>query len=323
MTTIKHGFTIVELLVVIAVISVLIALLLPAVQQAREAARRTECKNHLKQLGLAMHNYVDAHRRLPPGMIYRFGAPAITSGALQKRTPFLIFLFPFIEQAAAYELYDHDLSWHSSTFGPQPAGNGVRLVELSTWQCPSDKYSTMFWSGQPHSIRANYGLNWGQGTWGDRDGDGVNERSEFTIDNGTGISPPFGNCFGARFADFTDGTSNTLLMMEMVKPSIESSDFRTWIWNDEPESYPLYTRVTPNSTTPDIEHNTCVSAPEANLPCQISSVLNVSVASRSMHVGGVQVVMGDGAVHFISDNIDLANWRSISSMNGGEVTTEW
>ncbi|QDV52989.1 DUF1559 domain-containing protein [Gimesia fumaroli] len=296
----RTAFTLIELLVVIAIIAILIALLLPAVQQAREAARRSTCKNNLKQLGLALHNYHETHRLFPPGMIYRVVTPSSPGG---KRTPFCVHLLPYIDQANIYNLYDHNQNWHATVHDPQPAGNGVRLVPIPVWQCPTDRES--IWSANPDgSIRGNYAVNWGQGTFGNQ------------------IKPsPFRNTFGARMRDITDGSSNTLAMMEMLKPETSADDYRAWIWNDEPESV-VMTRVGPNSSAPDLVTH-CVSE-AGRLPCTGSIAgPDRSNASRSLHVGGVHALLCDGAVRFISENIDLNTWQSLSSMSGGEVIGEF
>ncbi|WP_437222253.1 DUF1559 domain-containing protein [Planctomicrobium sp. SH661] len=318
----RRGFTLIELLVVIAIIAVLIALLLPAVQQAREAARRSQCKNNLKQLGLAIHNYSDTHNRMPPGMLYRVGA---ASGE-GKRTPFMLFVLPFLEQAAIYNQYNHNLNWTD-------AGHlTLRLTPIPTWQCPSDKEAIMQWAGTPHSIRGNYGLNWGQGTWGDLDGDTVDDLNSARHVLGSGTNrPPFWNCFGARFADMTDGTSNTLLMMELLKGTTSSTDFRGWIWNDEPFTYSISTKLTPNTTASDVLSDSssyCVSDANGNMPCTYAgntdaNLRSSTLAARSKHVGGVQVVLADGSVRFVSNNINLPTWRALSSMNQGETLGEW
>jgi len=297
----RTAFTLIELLVVIAIIAILIALLLPAVQQAREAARRSTCKNNLKQLGLALHNYHETHSLFPPGMIYRVVTPSTPASG--RRTPFCLHLLPFIDQANIYNMYDHNQNWHDTVHDPQPAGNGVRLVPIPVWQCPSDRLAIWNSNGD-HSIRGNYGVNWGQGTFGNQI-----------------KKSPFRNIFGARMRDITDGSSNTLAMMEMLKPETGADDYRAWIWNDEPETV-VMTRVGPNSSAPDLITH-CVSEP-GRLPCTGSIAgADRSIASRSMHVGGVHSLMCDGAVRFISENIDLGTWQDLSSMSGNEVIGEF
>ena len=293
----KQGFTLIELLVVIAIIAILVALLLPAVQQAREAARRSSCKNNLKQLGLALHNYHDVHTRFPPGMIFRVTVPSVSTA---KRTPFCIHLFPFIEKSNLYDQYDHNANWHMA---PNES-SGVMTSPVSTWQCPSDRDAVWEFNADP-GIRGNYGLNWGQNTFSDQV-----EKS------------PFNKQFGAKFRDITDGTSNTLAMMEILKAPTSTNDRRGWIWNDEGDSYPVYTRVGPNSSSPDLVQD-CNHEPN-RLPCTGGITSNSqSIASRSLHTGGVQVLLCDGAVRFVSENIDLPTWQSLSSMGGGEVIGEF
>ncbi|MEW4564805.1 DUF1559 domain-containing protein [Bremerella sp. JC770] len=298
----RAGFTLVELLVVIAIIGVLIALLLPAVQQAREAARRMSCSNNLKQLGLALHNYHDTHGKFPPGVFQ--GTSPSPSG---KRTPFCIHLYPFIEQGPAYDLYDHSVNWHEGGATQKQ----VRTTPVPGWQCPSDRDAVIpdtsaYWGDAGASIKGNYGLNWGSNTFSDQ-----------------GEPSPFNLHFGAQFRDITDGTTNTLAMMEMLKPASTAKEFRAWIWNDEPNAYMLMTRVNPNSSVSDQNSEYCVDEP-GRLPCVVvSDDGDSSVTSRSMHPGGVQVLLCDGSVRFVSETISLPTWQALSSMGGGEVLEQF
>lgn len=289
----RRGFTLVELLVVIAIIGVLIALLLPAVQQAREAARRMQCSNHLKQLGLGLHNYHDTHGSFPPG--------AISMGT-EKRTPFVRFMLDFIEQGARSDLYNDNASWHGQS-------GSVKLqvfAQIPTWVCPSD---TPRMSAEGHNDhKGNYGVNWSQGGY-------VNNRP---------LKTPFFMNEVSGFRDMTDGTSNTLAMLEMLQAedamgSTITTDQRGRLWNDDALTYQVSTAIGPNSTAPDLG-GTCENRPEAKLPCSPGGSKNDSyMGSRSRHPGGVQVLLGDGSVRFFTETIQLETWRALSSSSGGEV----
>ena len=308
----RRGFTLVELLVVIAIIGVLVALLLPAVQQAREAARRSACRNNIKQLGLAIHNYESSHRQFPLGAVRE----AFTSGN-RYRMVFVAQILPFIEQSAIYELVDFR---RNST----AASNlDARNSPIPMWQCPSDPTrgpQLML----PDETYGNYGLNWGMHRYLDLDGSGPSGNEP---GGQTRFASPFGLNYGARIADITDGTSNTLAYMEMLKGiGAGAIDRRGRIWNDDSNCYQISTRLPPNSVAPDYcENATCVNTPEQNLPYEPppgatgSGRGQASMASRSRHPGGVQVGICDGSSRFVSETIDLAVWQALSTQGNGEV----
>jgi len=292
----REGFTLVELLVVIAIIGILIALLLPAVQAAREAARRSQCSNNLKQLGLALHNYHDVHKSFPPGLI---GSTADGAGWLAKRVPFVRHLLPYFEEGNRSKVYDDNYSWCD-----QPAANRQQIYgnPISAWMCPSDQRSLSPW--YPGDHKGNYGLNWGP--------------AKFVATN---PGAPFGISYGANMRDIVDGTSNTLAMMEVLQAPADSTtvDNRGEIWNDDAGSYQLSTLLGPNSTSGDVCFY-CVDRPKMNLPCNKSANYKPDeyIASRSRHPGGVQALLCDGSVRFVSDTIELAVWQAASTQNGGE-----
>lgn len=293
----RNAFTLVELLVVIAIIGVLIALLLPAVQQAREAARRMSCQNNLKQLGVALHNYHDTHLVMPPGSM---GWSGSTWNSL--RVPFVRHMLPFIEQKNRSDLYNDKVSWYAQT----PTSNLALIVsKIPTWICPSDQEVTVTINSATE-YKGNYAVNWGPLKF-------VHSK---TVPQGA-----FDLYFGPRFADITDGTSNTLAMMEVRQAPVASGgDNRGRIWNDDCISSMVNTILSPNTTAPDVSQY-CTNQPNLRLPCTTASKNDSHIASRSQHPGGVQVLYCDGSVHFVAETINLAIWQAISTRNGGEVAS--
>jgi prepilin-type processing-associated H-X9-DG protein len=288
----------VELLVVIAIIAVLIGLLLPAVQSARESARRMSCTNNLKQLGLAMHLYHDAKHRLPPGNKSETNA----AGGL-IRVPTVVFLLPYIEDRTRADLYDFKRAWNAqlATVGQV----------IPPFQCPSDTSRVFAASDVAGGDRkGSYGLNWGA----------LRVSQQFA--NSTLKAPFFAN-YGAKFGEIIDGTSKTLLMMEMIQAPSDAGqpiDRRARIWNPTGGSYQLTTRERPNTSTPDVA--ICVHRPEIGLPCTDNqNAEQSSMLSRSRHPGGVAVALCDGSVQFVIDAIDPTPWQAASSMNGGETAS--
>lgn len=306
----KAGFTLVELLVVIAIIGVLVALLLPAVQAAREAARRMECTNKLKQWTLASHNFADQTNGFMPigGMNSNEGA-IVENGRPYKRITWHVLLWPFIEQTALYNTYRLDVPFHD-------APNMATLrVHIPLYTCPSDKgpvtqaQSDTYWR-----VMGNYVGNFGN-THLHQD---ANDQAIYT-------GSPYGIRHTYTMASMTDGTSNTAAFSEIliVSPSA-LDDNRGDILNDD-GSPGFMSLTTPNSSSPD-NVKSCKAtttnpshADYRRMPCAAAADnTRVNYAARSSHPGGVVLSMMDGSVRFVSNNVALNVWQAALSSKGGE-----
>jgi prepilin-type N-terminal cleavage/methylation domain-containing protein/prepilin-type processing-associated H-X9-DG protein len=331
----RRGFTLIELLVVIAIIGVLIALLLPAVQQAREAARRIQCTNNLKQIALGVHNYESANGSFPPA---RKGC---CWGSWN------IFVLPYVEQSALFN------SWNSYGNNSGIAGyvdgdfryfgavnRTVANAVINTYLCPSDSgnnptnpVSTTM-NGTFYVCRfRNYVVNMGNTNIGQMDfpanstptlirflGAPFYDMGSPNID----IQPastyyPGRNTRNvATMASLTDGTANTLAVSEVII-SQGSGDLRGFTqWGD---AVGFMGQTTPNSSSPDV-HDWCTNWTNGPpLQCIASPLTGNDkyYAARSKHPGGVNAAMCDGSVKFFKNTTNLFVWRSLTTANGGEV----
>jgi prepilin-type N-terminal cleavage/methylation domain-containing protein/prepilin-type processing-associated H-X9-DG protein len=297
------GFTLVELLVVIAIIGVLVSLLLPAVQAAREAARRTQCSNNLKQLGLAMHNLHDTQGTLPPGT----GPNPCCWGTWQ------VLVLPFLEQKALKDLYQN---WGGDdTTGPRYSGSPntkqVTNVRFKALTCPSDMPNKPISGITSHNYAVNYG-NTGYGQQATLNGVRFGQAPFARAKNPNNVFA------GKRLAELTDGTSNTMLAAEVRQG--QGTDLRGFTWWGDACNFTTY--LNPNSTQPDVIYTpSYCNQVQQNPPCTgtPTSTAPSMFAARSRHPNGVQVLMGDGAVRFVTNNIDINAWRAASTSEGGEA----
>jgi len=300
-----HGFTLIELLVVIAIIAILIALLLPAVQQAREAARRTGCRNNLKQMGLALHNYHSTYRVFPKGGA---GVASLTNTTYLSRWTLSwgAASLPYLDQSPLYhELNQNHPYLHIDNHAP---GQTILPVFL----CPSTPKADMLKPNgdTPNSTikfaRSDYGGNWGERSL--RCYPATNCQNNY----GSGSSGGRGvmligteRTVGER--DITDGTTNTIMLGE-------APDGAHSIWighkNVFDQSAPLNARAEPGT-----QWSSCASflASKPNRFCDFGQEFH------SFHEGGGQFLLADGSVRFISENIDLKVFSALLSRSGGEI----
>jgi prepilin-type processing-associated H-X9-DG protein len=278
----------VELLVVIAIIGVLVALLLPAVQAARESARRTQCTNNLKQLALGCHNYHDTNNALP--------------FAYQQNISHLARLLPFLEQSALHDRVNYSLPF------TDPANAFVMMANVPGFICPSDPNMLPPSLGGTNNYYANMGSNIVNSAPSTTSG-GVN----FGLADQNGA---FSASTAVRFADILDGTSNTALMSE--RPRGDGSNGISTPLSDtyQPGTYPA---------TADQAMADCLAVNPTDLhvlpPNQRSCMFppqRIATTAGSRHTGGVMVAMADGSVRFVSRTINVLTWRALGSRDGGE-----
>jgi len=295
----------IELLVVIAIIAILVSLLLPAVQQAREAARRSQCKNHLKQWGLALHNYHDTMGVLP------FAATS------NKRRTWVPSLWPYIDQTALYNKWDFSNHFHNGPNTVQNSKDSPIATPVPVYYCPSGS-GARFWTADVyHRVRLNYSLNFGNGSQTTAQ---ATTMAPFGFHESNAARP-----VSSRLSAFTDGTSNTMLMSEFITPASDSEDdARGDVMNDDLNflSFCYTTKNTPNSPAADhVSRCPGTSGNIPNAPC--ANIATRGSAARSLHTGGVHVLLADGAIRFTSNNIALATWQALGTMSAGDLTGEF
>lgn len=313
----KNGFTLIELLVVIAIIAILIALLLPAVQQAREAARRTQCKNNLKQIGLALHNYHDVSNALPSGSIVL--ANAAGTQDFGHGWTWHASILPYIEQVNMYQQIQ----------GPNDGGLGAELggttsakqmlagaTVMSVFWCPSQPDVTggaQKGGYSPSNYNGNMGTligNNGDDCYGGSVTTPAGMRAAGGCMNANGV---FYISSSVKFRDVTDGLSNTIFVSEVIDSGGDAAKLggagsdRKHCFSGGADS------------NPPTEMSEYLIAAESNDPINQYT----EEAAGSYHVGGAQFVLGDGSVRFISENISMTIYQGISTRGAGEVVGEF
>lgn len=307
----RVGFTLVELLVVIAIIGILVALLLPAVQSAREAARRMQCGNNMKQIVLSVHNHHDAKQYFPHGN-YNYLDSTFTTPApynnMQDRRCWFHDLLPYVEQQNLYNDFDTYMKTNASALGYP----GLQSV-VPSYVCPSDGNSPKlktFWGGigTPHQgFSGNMVMCAG---------------NDYFNPGGYLKSAELNGLFFAQskvtFGDIKDGTTNTVMVSELLlSPDLGSHDIRGRYYNPAHGGVLFSTRVTPNTLVPD-RFNWCSDNPIRQAPC-IYTGDNMFVSARSNHPGGVNIGLADGSVRFLNNTIDALLYKNLGSRNGQEV----
>jgi prepilin-type N-terminal cleavage/methylation domain-containing protein/prepilin-type processing-associated H-X9-DG protein len=334
----KQGFTLIELLVVIAIIAVLIALLLPAVQQAREAARRTQCKNNLKQQGLALMNYESTHRVFPPARIDLGPTPAYFQASWTQM------ILPYIDQAPLYQAYNFNLTWSD------PANLPVTTVSISAFLCPSAPAQRQV---PASTVLDGVGNPYPSKPYGFCDYGSMNAvRPAYFLSNGLPV-PPMAMAtntaspakkgkyewdgglkkFAATpIAAISDGTSNTMMCVEDAgRPQIfalaKATQLTTadgWGWADIQAGYSL------DGATSDASVVGKADCTIPSGPCTLTtsvapygiSILNDS-EMYAFHVGGAHVLMCDGSVRFISANIAASTLGALATRNAGDIVGDF
>jgi prepilin-type N-terminal cleavage/methylation domain-containing protein/prepilin-type processing-associated H-X9-DG protein len=318
----KRAFTLVELLVVIAIIGVLVALLLPAVQSARESARRAQCSNNLKQLGIAVTSYADVNKSAFPA-----GEYSCCWGT------WLVGLLPYVEQKALFDNYKHFGAVQnqannavSQTDATTRYGGSQNLpvtkTQISVYTCPSDSITA-----SPNIISGitfhNYVANHGNTTLGRLATFGKNlsgqpnvyKGAPFVVVSGWNSNPQV-----VRLSDVFDGLSNTMAFSETLQG--RDGDLRGFAWWNGGSHFETF--LPPNTNQPDILEAITYCKPGNNPPCDAPTSSNpTNIAARSRHPGGVQATMCDGSVRFVTNSINLDTWRAISTNMGKEAVSDF
>lgn len=342
MKKLSRGFTLIELLVVIAIIAVLIALLLPAVQQAREAARRTQCKNNLKQLGLAFHNYHDVFNQFAPGAVHS-SVPRSGTGNTSFGPSFYCMLLPYVEQGALYQsltLVGRSPGYINESAGSAGAANQTRVLAagpMTFLRCPSSPGPVSDPTFTGRDPFAHYA-----GVSGAVDPTSFAETRIYD-DGVLGLISGGGMMIankGMNLRDCTDGSSNTMHLGEMSGRLKRLDGTYSWVapsgtvhgWLMGTRNRGVVPNLNPGDTAQGDER--CFNMvsiryspnqePFANqLFPGMGSNQGANNPLNSMHTGGVQILLSDGSVRFISQNIHLETLKQLATRDDGRVVGEF
>ncbi|MFO0916907.1 MAG: DUF1559 domain-containing protein [Planctomycetaceae bacterium] len=314
------GFTLIELLVVIAIIAILIALLLPAVQQAREAARRTQCRNNLKQYGLALHNYHETHNIFPPG-------GNNTSGPSNKLS-WQAYVLPYLDQANLYNQLDLAGTLNQWPYQYVLPGTTTFLAAKTVpyAKCPSDPYPAnpidpLYPSYGPYAV-TNYAASRGTQRY-------TGFGSCLQFDTGIQGVDNYGDCngsstcasaigariYGARIAEITDGTSNVISLAEIL-PECSMANGSGWdMWSTARNAVSCFTNI-------PINFDTCPPHAAGN-PCDTTTFNFTSMGIKSKHSGGATILMWDGSVRFFNQSMNLLTLQYLGDRADGNVVGEF
>lgn len=333
----RSAFTLVELLVVIAIIGVLVALLLPAIQAAREAARRSSCLNNMKQIGLSLLNFEATRGELPKGAVRNF-PPSNPSNATSNGT-WISQSLAYMEQGALFAMYDPSQPIYNQPSGDETAENvAFHHRYIPAYDCPSDGNGATLELVRNGSGVARYGRRgnyvgnvgfssdsygvWMTDPYWQQVRNRANPASQPLTDAGgrtnrsalLGFGPMLINK-GVKLREVADGTSNTVIASEVINIDRGDDSRGTMHWSAG--ALYLHTEA-PNSNVRDLTRN-CISTPEA--PCQ-GATSNWrgahQLTARSMHPGGVNVLMLDGSSRFVQNEVSLIVWQAFSTFNGEE-----